>query len=729
MINDVFRRRCPPENDEVYVNHTNGHTQYSILAAGLNRLARNLWWTWNQDAQAIFEELSPHAWRYFQHNPVEVMLEVSPTELRVRLQDPVFGARVRSVLKDFESYMADEGTWSRENDAALRDRPVAYFSAEYGFHESLPIAAGGLGILSADHAKSASDLGFEFVGLGLLYREGYFRQSINHENWQIEANTLLDPLRLPLDLVLDESGKPIISSLSLAPGSVKFQAWRLNVGRVPIYLLDTDLPENDTPIRDLTRHVYGGDNSYRILQELLLGIGGLRLLRTMGIDPAVFHMNEGHAAFLTLELLREKMAAGMTFEASLAATREECVFTTHTPVDAGHDRFRVDLLEYAASKYLKVFKNCRKQVIGLGRIHPDDENEPFCMTVLALKTSRAANGVSELHGRVTRSMWHGLWPDRAVDDVPIGHITNGVHLLSWMTPTTWQFWKRRSGDDWTNRADSPEFWAKAEDPVFVSDEEIWALRYVLRRELIEFCRHRIYIQSRRFGPGEYLPSDMLLDPGALTIGFGRRAAVYKRSDLLFRNLDGIIELAKDAQRPIQFIFSGKAHPRDEEGKLLIQKILHLSRHSPLAGSLVFLENYDIEVARAMISGCDVWLNTPRRPLEASGTSGMKGAAHGTLNLSILDGWWREAFDGTNGFAIGGDSNPSDWEEQDRVDSENLLRVLTEEVVPAFYDRDAAGIPRGWIRMIRKAMAGLAPRFNTRRMVREYVEKIYLPRPS
>ena len=711
------------------MNHNNGHTQYSILAAGLNRLARNLWWTWNQDAQAIFEELSAHAWRYFQHNPVEVMLEVSPTELRVRLQDPVFGARVRSVLKDFESYMADEGTWGRENASALKDRPVAYFSAEYGFHESLPIAAGGLGILSADHAKSASDLNFGFVGLGLFYRAGYFRQSINHENWQIEATAILDPLRLPLELVLDESGKPIISSLSLAPGSVKFQAWRLNVGRVPIYLLDTDLPENDTPIRDLTRHVYGGDNSYRILQELLLGIGGLRLLRTMGIDPAVFHMNEGHAAFLTFELLREKIAAGMTFEAALAATREECVFTTHTPVDAGIDRFRMDLLEYAASKYLKAFKNCRKQIIGLGRIHPDDDTEPFCMTVLALKTSRAANGVSELHGRVSRSMWHGLWPDRAVDDVPIGHITNGVHLLSWMTPTTWQFWKRRSGNDWTNRADSPEFWAKAEDPAFVSDEEIWALRYVLRRELIEFCRHRLYIQSRRFGPGEYLPSDMLLDPGALTIGFGRRAAAYKRSDLLFRNLDGILELAKDAQRPIQFIFSGKAHPRDEEGKLLIQKILHLSQHSPLAGSLVFLENYDIEVARAMISGCDVWLNTPRRPLEASGTSGMKGAAHGTLNLSILDGWWREAFDGTNGFAIGGDSNPSDWEEQDRVDSENLLRVLTEEVVPAFYDRDAAGIPRGWIRMIRKAMAGLAPRFNTRRMVREYVEKIYLPRPS
>jgi len=711
------------------VNHSNGHTQTSILTAGLNRLARNLWWTWNQDAQAIYEELSPHAWRYFQHNPVEVMHEVSPTELRVRLQDPVFEAKVRSVLDSFESYMSDEQTWGSKNAAALRDRPVAYFSAEYGFHESLPIAAGGLGILSADHAKSASDLGLGFVGIGLFYREGYFRQSINHENWQIEATSLLDPRRLPLDPVLDESGNPIVASLSLAPGSIKFRAWRLNVGRVPIYLIDTDLPENDTPVRDLTRHVYGGDNSNRILQELLLGIGGVRLLRTMGIDPSVFHINEGHAAFLSLELLREKMAAGKTFEDALAATREECVFTTHTPIDVGHDRFGTDFLEYAASKYLKGFKQNRKQVIGLGRINPSDDNEQFCMTVLALKTARAANGVSELHGRVSRSMWRALWPDRAEENIPIGHITNGVHLLSWMTPTTWRFWKRRDGDDWPGQADSPEFWAKAEDPAFLSDEELWALRFVLRRELIEFCRHRLYIQSGRFGPGEYLPSDMLLDPEALTIGFGRRAAAYKRTTLLFRNLDAIVELAKDAQRPVQFIFSGKAHPRDDEGKRLIQKIIHLSQHSPLSGSLVFLENFDIEVARAMISGCDVWLNNPRRPLEASGTSGMKGAAHGSLNLSVMDGWWREACDGNNGFVIGNDSNPTDPEEQDRLDAESLLRVLTEEVIPTFYDRDSTGLPRHWIRMIRRAMASLGPRFNTRRMVQEYVEKIYLPRSS
>ncbi len=709
------------------MNLPNGHTTTTGLAAGLNRLSRNLWWTWNQDAQAVFEELSPHSWRYFQHNPVEVMLEVSPSELRVRLKDPVFAAKVKSVLEAFDSYMSDERTWGPENAPALTERPAAYFSAEFGFHESLPIAAGGLGILSADHAKSASDLGLGFVGLGLFYREGYFRQSVNHENWQVENNVLLDPKRLPLEPVLDESGVPIVASMSLALGSIKFRAWRLNVGRVPIYLIDTDLPENETPVRDLTRHVYGGDNSNRIMQELLLGIGGLRLLRTMGIEPSVFHMNEGHAAFLAVELIREKLAAGMTFEKALSATRDECVFTTHTPVDAGHDRFNTDLLEYAASKYLKSFKNHRQDIIGLGRINPADDNEPFCMTVLALKTSRSANGVSELHGRVSRTMWRCLWPDKAEAGIPIGHITNGVHLLSWMTPTTWEFWKRRAGKDWPNQADAPEFWARVEDPAFVTDEEIWALRYVLRRKLIEFCRHRLYIQGRRFGPGEYQPSDVIFDPAALTIGFGRRAAAYKRATLLFRDMEAIVELAKDANRPIQFVFSGKAHPRDDEGKRLIQQIIHLSKHSPLAGSLVFIENYDIEIARAMVSGCDVWLNVPRRPLEASGTSGMKGAAHGSLNLSIMDGWWREAFDGTDGFSIGEDSHPDHPEEQDRIDAANLLRTLAEDVVPTFYDRDSAGIPRRWIGMIRRSMAVLGPRFNTRRMVREYVETIYLPR--
>jgi starch phosphorylase len=706
------------------LNHSNGQTPISHLAAGLNRLARNLWWTWNQDARAIFKELSPRAWSNLAHNPVAVLHEVSPQELRDRLHDPVFAARVRSVLAAFDSYLKDDRTWARENAPEFLDRPVAYFSAEFGFHESLPIAAGGLGILAADHAKSASDLGLGFVGVGLFYREGYFLQTINHEGWQSESYAPLDPRCLAVEPVLNENGDAVVISIALAAGTLEFRAFRLNVGRVSVFLLDTDLPGNETPFRDLTRRVYGGDHTTRIMQELLLGVGGLRLLRTLGFDPSVFHLNEGHPAFLSLELIREKMAAGLTFESAVEETRAECVFTTHTPVDAGHDRFSIELLEYAASKYLKTFKTDRKRILSLGRNEPPDDGEPFCMTVLALKTSRSANGVSELHGRVSRSMWRAIWPDRAEDDVPIGHITNGVHLLSWMNGTTWRFWSRRSGADWPAQADSPEFWARVVDPAWVSDEEIWAHRYILRRKLIEFCRGRLLIQSRRINPGDTLTHDAQLDADALTIGFARRFAAYKRAPLVFENVDAILALITDAQRPVQFIFAGKAHPRDDEGKRLIQRIIYLAKHSPLAASLVFIENYDVEVARAMISGCDVWLNNPRRPLEASGTSGQKGTAHGSLNLSILDGWWREAYDGTNGFAIGGDSHPPDPAEQDRLDAENLLRGLAEEVVPTFYDRDASGLPRRWIKMIRRAMATLGPCYNTRRMVQDYVTKVY-----
>ncbi len=707
----------------------NRHNSLSVgeaaaLAAGLNRLARNLWWTWNQDAQAIFEELSPRGWRNLHHNPVAVLHEVSDYELRTRLHAPVFADKVKRVLADFDSTLKAESTWASENAPEMKGRPVAYFSAEFGFHETLPIAAGGLGILSADHTKSASDLGLDFVGVSLFYREGYFSQSVDHANWQIEHYVTLDPKNLPLDPVLNLKGEPVIGSVTLAAVAVKFRVWRVNVGRVPVFLLDTNLPENDPQSRDLTRRLYDGDPTARILQELLLGIGGVRLLRALSIEPSVFHLNEGHAAFLILELVREKMAEGLSFEQALAEARQCCVFTTHTPVEAGHDRFPPDLLKYATAGIQKRLKISTTQVLALGRVRPDDPNEPFCMTVLALKGSRSANGVSELHGRVSRAMWKGLWPDRAEDDVPIGHITNGIHVRSWTNRTTHRFWKRLAGDDWPAIASRPDFWARVEDPAFVSDEELWALRYALRRELIEFSRYRLLVQGQRISPGDFITYDALLNPDALTIGFARRFATYKRAPLVFRKLPEIIELAKDAQRPVQFIFAGKAHPRDDEGKRFIQEIAHLSKHSDLKGSLVFIEDYDMELARFMISGCDVWLNNPRRPLEASGTSGQKCGSHGVLNLSIMDGWWREGYDGRNGFAIGGDSHPSSIEEQDRQDAENLYRVLTEDVVPAFYDRDASGLPRRWIKLIRHAMATLVPRYDTRRMVIEYITTYY-----
>jgi glycogen phosphorylase len=721
-------------NRETFLKPQNGNHLNSVsvgesaaLAAGLNRLARNLWWTWNQDAQGLFEELSPRGWRNLHHNPVAVLHEVSDYELRVRFHDPQFIEKVKRVLLDFDGYMKNDRTWAAENAPEFRGCPVAYFSAEFGFHETLPIAAGGLGILAADHAKSASDLGLDFVGVSLFYRQGYFRQSVDHANWQIESYSSLQPKNLPLEPVLDAKGEPVIGAVALAAVPVKFRAWRVNVGRVPVFLLDTDLPENDPQSRDLTSRLYDGDSTSRILQELLLGVGGVRLLRALSIEPCVFHLNEGHAAFLILEVVREKMAEGLSFELALAEARQSCVFTTHTPVEAGHDRFHPDLVKYATADLQKRLKIPAAEFLALGRVHPDNADESFCMTVLALKGSRSANGVSELHGRVSRAMWKGLWPERSEDEVPIGHVTNGVHLRSWMNRTTDRFWKRLAGDNWPAAADEASFWARAEDPAFVSDEEIWALRYALRRELIEYCRYRLLVQGQRITAGDFITFDALLNPDALTIGFARRFATYKRAPLIFQKLPEIVELAKDAQRPVQFIFAGKAHPRDDEGKRYIQQIAHLSKHSDLKGALVFVEDYDMELARFMTAGCDVWLNNPRRPLEASGTSGQKCGSHGNLNMSIMDGWWREGFDGRNGFAIGGDSHPPSIEEQDRVDADCLHRVLTEDVVPAFYDRDASGLPRRWIKLIRRAMATLVPKYDTRRMVQEYVTKYYQPK--
>ncbi len=719
------------------------------LVAGLNKLARNLWWTWDQEAQEIFQDLSPRGWQNLYHNAVAVLREVSDYELRVRLQDDDFACRVRLVLKAFDAYLTDQNTWTHRHAPSLLNNQVAYFSAEFGFHETLPIAAGGLGILAGDHAKSASDLGLGFSGISLFYREGYFQQSINQDNWQTEYYTLLNPKNLPLEPVLNDKGEPLVCSVDITMNEVFFQVWRVNVGRNPVYLIDANRPENPQHFRDLTLRVYGGDSTTRIMQEILLGIGGVRLLRALGIQPAVYHMNEGHAAFLTLELMREKMAAGKTAAEALAQTREQCIFTTHTPVEAGHDRFNAELMDYALHKFASQIKMPFNELLGLGRINPANAGELFCMTVLALKASRAANGVSELHGEVSRHMWQALYPGLTVDQVPIGHITNGIHLLGWMKGPVRRFWRNKltlddkgcvpdvaSGDTtrfWRNNPDtswdkainSPDFWKQMEDPNFISDEELWALRYRLRRELIEFARRRLSLQGQRHTQADFIAFDQLLNPDALTIGFARRFATYKRAPLVFQQLENVVRLTRDQKRPIQFIFAGKAHPRDDDGKRYIQQIIHLSKYSDMQGHLVFIENYDVHVARQMVSGCDVWLNNPRRPLEASGTSGMKAGCHGCVNLSILDGWWREGYDGTNGFAIGKDSHSDKVDEQDRQDSANLYKTLTEQVVPTFFERDAQGIPRKWIQMIRRAMVTLVPQFSTRRMVKEYAEKYYL----
>ena len=707
------------------------------LTTGLNRVAHNLWWTWDEGAQEIFQELSPRGWQNLYHNAVAVLHEVSERELRVRLEEPAFAEKVRKVLRAFDRYITERPTWGDLHATPLQTNPVAYFSAEFGFHETLPIAAGGLGILAGDHAKSASDSGIGFIGISLFYREGYFQQAIDSNNWQTEYYTLLNPRNLPLDPVLDKDGQPLVCRVELGMEQVVFQVWRANVGRVAVYLLDCNREENERHFRDLTLRVYGGDSTTRIMQEMVLGVGGVRLLRTLGIQPSVFHMNEGHAAFLTLELVREKMEAGASLEVALRRTKAECIFTTHTPVEAGHDRFSVDLLDFALHRFLKRIPVPLPALLALGQVRPQNPQEPFCMTVLALKLSRSANAVSELHGQMSRHMWHCLFPDAPVENVPIGHITNGIHLLGWMKGTVRRFWRSKLNGgslqptpsaatlDWDACINSTEFWQRLADPGFISDEELWALRYKLRRELIEFARRRLLIQGQGRRPADFIAFDHLLNPDALTIGFARRFATYKRAPLIFQQLDKIVQLTRDIARPVQFIFAGKAHPRDDDGKRYIQQILHLSKYSDLHGHLVFIENYDVHVARQMVSGCDIWLNTPRRPLEASGTSGMKAGSGGCLNLSILDGWWREGFDGTNGFAIGLDSHAESVEEQDRTDAANLYTVLTQQVIPLFFERDAKGLPRKWLQMIRRAMVTLVPHFTTRRMVREYTERYYL----
>ena len=720
------------------------HPEITELVTGLNKMARNLWWTWDQEAQEIFQELSPRSWTNLYHNAVAILHEVSEYELRVRLQDKDFATHVRNVLRDFESYLAEKDTWGRKNAAKLHKNPIAYFSAEFGFHETLPIAAGGLGILAGDHTKAASDLDLGFVGISLFYREGYFQQTVDNNNWQTEFYSRLNPKNIPLEPVLDAKGQPVVISVRIAMSDVKLLAWRVNVGRVPVYLLDANHQDNEQHFRDLTKRVYGGDSTTRIMQEIILGVGGVKLMRSLGIAPSTFHMNEGHAAFLTLELIREKMNAGAKFDDALTASKKECIFTTHTPVEAGHDRFSSELVAYAAHNLGEQLKISHDQLMALGRVKTEDKSEPFCMTVLALKVSRAANAVSELHGQVSREMWQVMYPGVPEINVPIGHITNGIHVAGWMKGTvrkfwrqrlsngnssnagdTTRFWKTKAGHDWASEINSPTFWSKMLDQTFVSDEELWALRYKLRRELLEFSRRRLLLQAQRVTHEDFIAFDHLLNPDALTIGFARRFATYKRAPLIFEQLDNIVKLTRDTKRPVQFVFAGKAHPRDDAGKVFIQKIIHLSKFSDLKGNLVFIENYDVHVARQMVSGCDVWLNNPRRPLEASGTSGMKAGCHGCLNLSILDGWWREGFDGTNGFGIGTDAHSPDVNEQDRVDSANLYKALTEEVIPAFYDRDANGIPRQWIQKIRRAMATLVVQFSTDRMVRDYAEKYYL----
>jgi starch phosphorylase len=707
--------------------------EIDTLSTELHEVAYNLWWSWNPAAQQLFHELSPFFWEHSNHNAVEVVNWISGQELRTRLREPAFYERVHAVCKSYRAYMSTKRTWVQQHQPAAVKAPVAYFSAEFGLHESLRIYSGGLGILAGDHAKSASDLGLPFVGVTLFYRQGYFQQQISNDGSQMERYPTSDPAKLPIRLVRASNGEPVIVSVQLGNEAVSFQGWSIAVGRGTVYLLDTDLPQNSQQVRDLTAHVYGGDQWVRIGQEIVLGIGGVRFLRAIGIQPAVFHMNEGHSAFLTLELLREQLAQRKgaahdqaALETAQAAVKGRAVFTTHTPVSAGHDRFDFGIMQNALGSYAGTLGLTIDQLMRYGRVRQDDYNEPFCMTVLALRMCREANGVSELHGRVSREMWKGIYPGTAPDNVPIGYITNGVHMTGWASHSASKFWTDELGPNWIEHIRDKRYWHNVIEGKKITDEELWSLRTILRRELVEFARRSLRDQNLRGNPNDVGLFDNVLSPDVLTIGFARRFATYKRAPLFFRDFEWAIRVLTDKQRPVQLVFAGKAHPRDDAGKQFIREIVNASKRLDLFGKVVFIEDYDIDVARHLVAGADIWLNTPRRPMEASGTSGMKTLIHGGLHFSTMDGWWREAYNGSNGWKIGEDVSAPTEQDQDDQDAASLRSRLDTEILPLFYDRGKDGVPHKWLKRIRQSMANLIPIYNTDRMVMEYIQHAYYP---
>jgi len=693
---------------------------------GLRAIANNLWWTWTQDARELFIRLDGEAWDATGHCPAAMLGRVSQARLQEVAHDAGFLAHLHRVQQNLESYLETKKTWYNEANQGKRQVSIAYFSAEFGLHESLPIYSGGLGLLAGDHLKSASGLGLPLTGVGLFYSNGYFRQYLNADGWQQEYYNPNDPYTLPLTLCSNKEGQPIKVSVELPGREVKIQVWRVQVGRVNLMLLDTRLEENRPEDRDITAQLYGGDHEHRVKQEIVLGIGGMRALRALGINPDVFHMNEGHSGFLALERIRELVSEkGLTFEEAREAVTPGNVFTTHTPVPAGIDRFGIEMIERYLGKWPELLKCDRRTFLALGRMRPHDEQEPFNMAVLCIKTSAYVNGVSKLHGEVSQQMFKDLWPEVPVTEIPVTSITNGVHVRSYVSDQLNELFIRYAGMRWSFEAAAEQGWR---GPELLPDGELWRVHERRRSRLVTWARERLRAQFKRRGaaPREIEGADEVLDPEALTIGFARRFATYKRATLLLQDIERIIRMVGDKNRPIQFIFAGKAHPKDDAGKRFIQQVVQTARDERYRKHFVFIEDYDISTARYLVQGVDVWLNNPRRPHEASGTSGMKAAANGVLNCSILDGWWCEGYDGTNGWAIGNGEEYEDTAYQDSVESRALYDLLEQHIVPMYYTRGADGLPREWIKRMKRAMVTCIPVFSTHRMVRDYASRFYLP---
>ena len=689
-------------------------------------LARDLAWSWDVDTSSLFRDLNPTRWRQLNHNPISLLLEMPLAEIEDRAGVLGLHSRINYAYRRQQEYLHAERTWGAIHAGVLRPRPVAYFSAEFGLHESLPIYSGGLGVLAGDHIKSASDLGIPLIGVGLFYGEGYFHQRLDASGWQQEEYLETDISQLPMELAIGTNGEPVTVQTETRSGTIRAKVWRVKVGRCDLLLLDSSVDGNAPEDRELTSHLYGGDSRVRIRQELLLGVGGYRALQAMGLQPGIVHLNEGHSAFAVLEAIRLRMQEeGLGFDEAATRVSREVIFTTHTPVPAGHDRFEGPLIEEHLGPLREQLGLTYEALMQLGCERPEGSNGEFCMTVLGLKLSTRANAVSALHSKVSRAMWKDLYPGKQEDVVPIGHITNGVHVPSWLAPQMSRLYDRHLGAGWQEHSANPHIWEGIEN---VDDAELWETHLNLKARLLEFVRRRAVVQATRRGETAEALRKLggLLSPDALTIGFARRFATYKRANLILADLEALASMVNDPKRPVQFVFAGKAHPHDEPGKRVLQQVAEMMRQSGFADRFVFVEDYDINVGRHLVQGVDVWLNNPRRPLEASGTSGQKVVLNGGLNLSVLDGWWAEAFDGLNGFAIGAGRTHSNMGIHDSRDAQDLYRVLRDEVIPLYYQRDRDGLPRGWLKRMKRTIRTLGWRFNADRMVKDYALSCYVP---
>jgi len=694
---------------------------------GLKELSENMWWTWNYKSQRLFENIDKKLWETTQRNPIAFLKRVEQQKLNKAAEDAEFNELYQEVMKEFYDYMNESSnTWFRKTHSTFKDGEIAYFCMEYGLHESFPMYSGGLGILAGDHLKSASDLGIPLIAVGLLYKKGYFIQKLNSEGLQESIFLDYDFSDFPITPAKDANGDEIYVDVEMLGRKVFAKVWQVKVGRVSLYLLDTNLMQNDPEDREVTSTLYGGDIEMRIKQEILIGIGGVKAVRKLGYNPAVWHMNEGHAAFLGLERIRELVQEhGLTFQEAIETVRAGNVFTTHTPVPAGNDVFSISLIDKYFGDFWPNLGASRQDFLNLGLDKQPNGEELFSMTILALKLSGRSNGVSRLHGEVSRKLWNHVWPGIEWLEVPINYVTNGVHINTWLNPKLQESLKQYLGTDWMSKIDDPELWNKIDN---IPDDELWKAHQEIKKELIEYVRKSIKAQRSRHGETvEQLEEvNKIGDEKALTIGFARRFATYKRADLIFSDEERLKKILNDPDKPVQLIFAGKAHPADKPGQEIIKKIYEYSRKPEFQNKIIILENYDMDMAKHLVSGVDIWLNNPRRPREASGTSGEKAGMNGAINFSVLDGWWVEGYNGKNGWAIGDNRDYDDLKLQDKIDSVSIYNQLEKQIVPMYYEKEESGISKEWVSRMKESIKSVTSFFNTSRMLKEYTQKLYMP---